>query len=143
MAADGTTQSNEQRYYRDICWVDMASSDHQGYGIKCDPDERSEKRPFAEYFQTHSFPSSSNRHQVEQQPKQEHSTPSPYSHSELTLEPTLGQVTQPQIHQEQQLDLSVADMDLNNLLDMDDKTLTGRCMEMSLVRFSKTWKGQL
>ena len=108
----------------------MASSDHQGYGIKCDPDERGENRPFAEYFQTHSFPST-NRHQVEQPPKQEQSTPSPYSHSELALEPTLGQVTQPQVHQEQQLDLPVSDMDLSNLLDMDDKTLTGRCTRVT------------
>lgn len=126
MAANGATLSNEQRYYRDISWMDMASSDHQGYGIKCDPDERTENRPFAEYFQTHSFPSSANRLQTEQSRNQEQSTPSPYSHSELTLEPTLGQLTQPQVHAEQQLDLPVSDMDLNNLLDMDDKTLTGK-----------------
>jgi hypothetical protein len=123
--------SNEQRYYRDIRWMDMACTEHQGYGIKCDPDERTENRPFAEYFQTHSFPSSS--HQAEQQQQQqqqqslEQSTPSPYDHSELALEPTLGQLTQPQgqVHQEQQLDLPVSDMDLSNLLEMDDKTLTG------------------
>lgn len=123
MAADLDSVSNEQRYYRDICWMDMASRDHQGYGIKCEP----ENRPFAKYFQTHPFPSSSNRQQQAEKQEQQ-STPSPYSHSELLLEPTLGQLTQPQVHQEPQLDLPVSDMDLNNLLDMDDKTLTGESM---------------
>lgn len=127
MAANGTTLSDEQRYYRDICWMDMASADHQGYGIKCDPDDRTQNRPFAEYFQTHSFPSSS-RQLAEQPQQQEQNTPSPYSHSELALEPTLGQITQPQVPQEQQLDLPMSDMDLTNLLDMDDKTLTGKYM---------------
>ena len=127
--------SNEQRYYRDICWVDMASSDHQGYGIKCEPDERREKRPFAEYFQTHSFPSASS-HQQEAEKTELQSVPSPYSHNELLLEPTLGQLTQqPQAVQEaQQLDLPVSDMDLNNLLDMDDKTLTGEFYDDSVLK---------
>lgn len=124
MAASEATLSNEQRYYRDIRWMDMACAEHQGYGIKCDPDERTENRPFAEYFQTHSFPSA-NRQLAEQQQSLEQSTPSPYDHSELALEPTLGQLTQPQVPQEQQLDLPVSDMDLSNLLEMDDKTLTG------------------
>ena len=129
MAVNEATLSNEQRYYRDIRWMDMACTEHQGYGIKCDPDERTENRPFAEYFQTHSFPSASRQvaEQQQQQQSLEQSTPSPYDHSELALEPTLGQLTQPQaqVHQEQQLDLPVSDMDLSNLLEMDDKTLTG------------------
>ena len=124
MAGNQATLSNEQHYYRDIRWMDMASAEHQGYGIKCDPDEQTENRPFAEYFQTHSFPSS-NRQLSEQLQSVEQSTPSPYDHSELALEPTLGQLTQPQVPQEQQLDLPVSDMDLSNLLEMDDKTLTG------------------
>ena len=132
MAVNEAVLSNEQRYYRDIRWMDMACTEHQGYGIKCDPDERTENRPFAEYFQTHSFPSSNHQlaeqqQQQQQQQNLEQSTPSPYDHSELALEPTLGQLTQPQaqVHQEQQLDLPVPDMDLSNLLEMDDKTLTG------------------